>query len=192
MFLSIGKREFITCIDHEESLQDRPRNQVVEIPARHYQHATMTHWIARRTQANRLKANMQEVYDEMAVDHALVPRFVQLKAYITCISRNSDRLVRLGVCYVTSNDNDIMVGFYRLRDFGSHFKHRSTRGILFSARQSYQQVIMNEILGVSPPDSPVRNANEYYSDGQLTLVSPLERKGHVYQQNLQVEAKRRS
>ncbi|CDH52134.1 predicted protein [Lichtheimia corymbifera JMRC:FSU:9682] len=127
-----GKREFITAIDHEQSLQLQPRENVVEVRARHYQHATMTHWVYKHTLANRQKANMQEVYDQLAQDSPNVPRLNQFKAYVACVSRNSNRL----------------------RDFSAHFKHRITRGILFSARQSYQQVMINEILGISPPDSP--------------------------------------
>ncbi|KAJ8661356.1 hypothetical protein O0I10_003108 [Lichtheimia ornata] len=132
-----GKREFITGIHHEETLEvqpgeNPPRLSAVEIRSRHYQHATMVHWVYKHTLANRQKANMQEVYDQLAQESPNVPRLNQFKAHVACVSRNSNRL----------------------RDFSSHFKHRITRGILFSARQSYQQVMINEILGISPPDSP--------------------------------------
>lgn len=91
----LGKREFITAIDHEQSLQDQPRENAVEIRARHYQHATMTHWVYRHTKANRQKANMQEVYDQLAQENPNVPRLNQFKAHVACMSRNSNRLVKL-------------------------------------------------------------------------------------------------
>ncbi|KAI7884112.1 hypothetical protein K492DRAFT_192141 [Lichtheimia hyalospora FSU 10163] len=130
-----GKREMITAIAHEDNLANLVhgrRDTVIEVPARHYQHVTQLYWNYQVEEINRDKANMQEVYTDLSQHTGLVADVDAFQERITSLSQNSDAMV----------------------NFATHWCHRQKRRFMLSARMSYQQQMINEIRGISPPLFP--------------------------------------
>ncbi|KAI9491618.1 hypothetical protein BDB00DRAFT_789445 [Zychaea mexicana] len=86
-------------------------------------------WEYKLENKNRQKAEIQEDYDSIAENSPYVSRSEDFLFYIANLNR-----IRL-----------------RMRRFSSGFKHREIRSLLFSSRQRKQDLVKDELLGVTPP-----------------------------------------
>ncbi|KAI8146195.1 hypothetical protein BJV82DRAFT_408568 [Fennellomyces sp. T-0311] len=139
-----------TSTQEEESQPGLWMNQF-SVPTRNYHAKTNVFWEYKQELVNRRKFRIEQEYDLLRNNSANVSESADFARHIFVLSMMRARKVdpKSVDTYIITEKG------YSMKMFNEHFKHREIRRTMFSARQSTKHQIVNQLLGVNTPISPV-------------------------------------